>query len=49
MSDKVEISNDMKLKIAIDALNYYMRYYEDSRNSGLITEKITEALRILNK
>ena len=32
-------------KELVEALEFYMRYYTDSRNGGIITEKIKKALK----
>ena len=40
--DKLKAQN----KVYKEALEFYMKYYIDSRNGGLITTKIKQALKI---
>ena len=45
----MKITDSERLKIAIEALEFYKRYCKDSRNLGLISTKINEALKQIKK
>jgi len=45
LEEKQIINN--KLQIAKEALEFYERYSKDSRNFGLISTKVDEALKVI--
>ena len=47
--EEIEEVNSNKLKMAKKALEFYERYSKDSRNFGLISTKIEEALKVINE